>query len=136
MSRMIVETATLGSRAVGESITIPELDGQHSLRALLRPLVEQGLARYEAHRSRSALLTILTPADLVEGVETGRYGREPRRLPGAPTLDDAHARAVEAFTDELFFAFLDDVRITDLDDIVTIQPHSRLRLVRLVALTG
>lgn len=45
-------------------------------------------------------------------------------------------RAVEAFTDELFFVFLDDVRITDLDDTLTIEPHTRLRLVRLVALTG
>ncbi|GAA1208436.1 hypothetical protein F6W70_14650 [Microbacterium maritypicum] len=133
---MIVETATLGSRAVGETLTIHELDGRRSLRALLRPLVAQGLAAYDAHRSRSALLQILTPVDLIEGAETGRYGREPRALPAAPTLDAAHARAVEAFADELFLAFLDDLRITDLDDIVTIEPHSRLRLVRLVALTG
>lgn len=133
---MIVETATLGSRAVGETLTIHDLDGRRSLRTLLRPLVAQGLATYDAHRSRAALLQILTPVDLVEGAETGRYGREPRTLPAAPTLDVAYARAVEAFVDELFFAFLDDVRITDLDDIVTIEPHSRLRLVRLVALTG
>ncbi|MFK3676273.1 hypothetical protein ACI2IP_00995 [Microbacterium sp. NPDC090218] len=133
---MIVETATLGSRAVGETLTLAQVDGERSLRGMLRILVEQGLADYEAHRERSALLRILTPADLVAGAETGRYGREPRILPSAPGLDEAHARAVEAFTDELFFAFLDDVRITDLDDIVTIEPRSRLRLVRLVALTG
>lgn len=133
---MIVETATLGSRAVGETLILAQVDGQRSLRGILRTLVEQGLADYEAHRERSALLRILTPADLVAGVETGRYGREPRMLPEAPGLDEAHGRAVEAFGDELFFAFLDDVRITDLDDIVMIEPHSRLRLVRLVALTG
>ncbi len=136
MRRMIVETATLGSRAVGEALDLPELDGDRSLRMLLRTLVEQGLVAYEAHRSRSALLHILTPADLVEGASTGRYGREPRELPAPPAFDTAYIRAVEAFNDELFFAFLDDVRITDLDDIVTIEPRSRLRLVRLVALTG
>lgn len=136
MSRMIVETATLGSRVVGDVLTVSELDGRHSLRSLLRPLVEQGLAAYEAHRSRSNLLQILTPVDLVEGAETGRYGREPRVLPSAPSSEAAYARAVEAFDDELFFAFLDDVRITDLDEIVMIEPLSRLRLVRLVALTG
>ncbi len=136
MSRMIVETATLGSRAAGETLDIPELDGDRSLRELLHTLVEQGLVAYEGHRSRSALLRILTPADLVEGAATGRYGREPREVPAAPAFEAAYARAVEAFTDELFFAFLDDVRITDLDDIVTIEPYSRLRLVRLVALTG
>lgn len=136
MRPMIVETAMLGSRAVGETLTLAQFDGRRSLRGMLRTLVEQGLADYAAHRERSALLRILTPADLVAGVETGRYGHEPRNLPSAPGLDEAYARAVEAFTDELFFAFLDDVRITDLDEIVTIEPHSRLRLVRLVALTG
>ena len=133
---MIVETAMLGGRAVGESLTIPQVDGDRSLRSLLRILVEHELAAYQAHRSRSTVLQILTPADLAEGVETGRYGREPRAVPAAPEFDDAQARAVEAFTDELFFAFVDDVRITDLDHIITIEPGSRLRLVRLVALTG
>ncbi len=133
---MIVETALLGSRAVGEELTISAVEGPSSLRALLRILVQHELTAYAAHRSRSAMMRILTPAELVEGVETGRYGREARALPAPPNLDAAHARAVEAFTDELFFVFLDDVRITDLDDTLTIEPHTRLRLVRLVALTG
>lgn len=133
---MIVETALLGSRAVGEELTISAVAGESSLRALLRILVEHELAAYEAYRSRSAVLQILTPADLAKGVDTGRYGREPRAVPAAPAFDDSYARAVEAFSDELFFVFLDDVRITDLDHIITIQPRSRLRLVRLVALTG
>lgn len=133
---MIVETALLGSRAVGEELTISGVDGERSLRALLRTLVEHELAAYEAYRSRSAVLQILTPADLAIGVDTGRYGREPRAVPEAPAIDDAYARAVEAFSDELFFVFVDDVRIADLDHIITIEPQTRLRLVRLVALTG
>lgn len=133
---MIVETAALGRRAVGESLSLPGIGGDLSLRALLRILVDHELTAYTGHRARSAMLRILTPADLVAGVETGRYGSEARALPAPPTLDAAHARAVEAFTDELFFAFLDDVRIIDLDDTLAIEPHTRLRLVRLVALTG
>lgn len=133
---MIVETALLGSRAVGESLTISGVDGELSLRALLRILVKHELAAYEAYRSRSAVLQILTPADLAKGVDTGRYGREPRAVPAAPAFDDAYSRAVEAFTDELFFVFVDDERITDLDQIIRIEPQSRLRLVRLIALTG
>ncbi|MBT2485176.1 MULTISPECIES: hypothetical protein [unclassified Microbacterium] len=133
---MIVETATLGTRADGGSLTIPGVDGERSLRALLRHLVETELARYSEHRSRSAVLQILTPADLARGVAVGRYGREPRSLPAPPDAENALARAVEAFSDELFFAFLDDVRITGLDETLVIGPQSRLRLVRLVALTG
>lgn len=133
---MIVETAAMGSRTLGEPIAIPGVEGDFTLRALLRVLVERELAAYSAHRERSATLQILTPVDLVRGAETGRYAAEARDLPKAPTLVDAYARAVEAFDDQLFFAFLDDIRILDLGAIHAIGPHSRLRLVRLVALTG
>lgn len=133
---MIVESTAPGRGALGDPLTLPGISGEHSLRALLRTLVEHEVGLYAAHRERSATLQILTPADLVSGVETGRYGQEPRALPAAPGIDGAHARAVEAFDDGLFFVFLDDVRIHALDDIIVIEPHSRLRLVRLVALTG
>lgn len=133
---MLVETAAMGRRTHGEPLAIRGIEGEYTLRALLRILVEHELAAYATHRERSATLQILTPADLVHGAETGRYGSEPRALPSAPRLEDAHARAVEAFGDQLFFAFLDDIRITDLDAPSAIGPRSRLRLVRLVALTG
>ncbi|MFJ4224419.1 hypothetical protein [Microbacterium sp. NPDC089695] len=133
---MLVETVAMGGRTLGEPLAIGGVDGDLTLRALLRVLVAHELAAYSAHRERSATLQILTPADLVRGAETGRYGNEPRELPAAPSLDNAHARAVEAFDDQLYFAVLDDVRITDLDATHAITSHSRLRLVRLVALTG
>ncbi|WP_341935142.1 hypothetical protein MRBLWO14_000770 [Microbacterium sp. LWO14-1.2] len=133
---MLVETAAMGRRTLGEPLAIRGAEGDLSLRALLRILVDHELAEYATHRERSAMLRVLTPVDLVRGAETGRYGNEGRELPAAPPPDDAHARAIEAFDDQLFFVFLDDVRITDLDAIQTIGPHSRLRLVRLVALTG
>ncbi|WP_143049216.1 MULTISPECIES: hypothetical protein [unclassified Microbacterium] len=126
----------MGRRTLGEPLAIRGAEGDLTLRALLRILVDHELAEYASHRERSAALQILTPADLVRGAERGRYGNEGRELPPAPALDDAHARAIEAFDDQLFFAFLDDVRITDLDATHAIGPYSRLRLVRLVALTG
>ncbi|PRB05932.1 MULTISPECIES: hypothetical protein [unclassified Microbacterium] len=133
---MIVESTAPGRGAFGEPVTLLGISGEHSLRSLLRFLVEHEVGLYVAHRERSATLQILTPADLVKGVETGRYGHEPRALPASPVIDGAYARAVEAFDDELYFVFLDDVRIHALDDIIVVEPHSRLRLVRLVALTG
>ncbi len=133
---MIVESTAPGRGALGDPLTLQGVTGEHSLRALLRVLVEHEVGLYAVHRRRSATLQILTPADLVAGVETGRHGREPRAIPAAPGIDEAYARAVEAFDDGLFLVFLDDVRIHALDDIIVIEPHSRLRLVRLVALTG
>ncbi|WP_217183114.1 hypothetical protein [Streptomyces sp. AC495_CC817] len=133
---MIVESAAPGRGALGEPLTLPGISGEHTLRSLLRILVEHEVGLYSAHRARSATLQILTPVDLVRGADTGRYGHETRPLPAAPGVEIAYARAVEAFDDELYFVFLDGVRIHALDDIIAIEPHSRLRLVRLVALTG
>lgn len=79
---------------------------------------------------------MLTPADLARGVDTGAYGREARGVAAPPSEAEAIERAVEAFTDGLFFAFIDDIQVKTLDSPITARPDSTLRLLRLVALAG
>ncbi len=107
-----------------------------SLRDLLVLLVRHELADYEQRRAASRTLRALTPADLARGVDTGTYGREVRGAAAPPSEAQAVERAVEAFTDGLFFAFVDGVQIEQLDTPVTAGPDSTLRLLRLVALAG
>lgn len=133
---MIVETAQLGARAGDVRTEIPDIEGEFRLRDLLCILIEHEVAAYSAHRAASEMLRVLTPSDIAIGFDTGSFTRETRTIPAAPTVARAHARAEEAFGDGLFFAFVDDVRIEDLDQIVALGPLSRIRLVRLVALTG
>jgi hypothetical protein len=107
-----------------------------SLRDLLAVLVRHELASYERRRAASKALRVLTPADLARGVDTGRYGAQARAVPAPPSEPRAVERACEAFTDGLFFVFVDDAQVEDLDAPLTLSDDSTLRLVRLVALAG
>ncbi|MFT4010765.1 MAG: hypothetical protein QM655_12080 [Nocardioidaceae bacterium] len=132
---MIVETKIVGSKDT-ESFHVSVPSETESLRELLTTLVRHELSSYEQRRTASKALRVLTPADLARGVDTGVYGRENRAVAAPPPEATAIDRAVEAFTDGLFFVFIDDIQIERLDAPVTLRPDSTLRLVRLVALAG
>ncbi|GAB3862708.1 hypothetical protein GCM10028801_28750 [Nocardioides maradonensis] len=132
---MIVETKVVGTKETESlSVSMPAAIG--TLRDLLAALVRHELASYEQRRTASRTLRVLTPADLARGVDTGAYGRESRAVAAPPPEAEAIERAVEAFTDGLFFVFVDDRQVEELDAPVAIRPESTLRLVRLVALAG
>lgn len=132
---MIVQTKVLGiSDAESLQVTVPA--GVASLRELLTLLVRHELAAYERRRQASRVLRVLTTAELVRGVDHGVYGRESRAVPAPPPEEQAVVRAIEAFGDGLFFVFVDDVQVEDLDAPFTINADSTLRLVLLVALAG
>lgn len=132
---VIVETKVVGTKDT-ESLRVSMPADIGSLRDLISALVRHELASYEQRRTASRTLRVLTPADLARGVDTGAYGRENRAVAAPPPEAKAIDRAVEAFTDGLFFVFIDDVQIEELDAPVVIHPESTLRLVRLVALAG
>ncbi|MFT4189817.1 MAG: hypothetical protein QM621_14730 [Aeromicrobium sp.] len=132
---MIVETKVVGARET-ESLRVDLTGDVATLRDLLAVLVRHELAAYERHREASAALRVLTPADLARGVDTGVYGRELRRLPAPPPEPEAVRRAVEAFGDGLFFAFVDGEQVEELDEPLAVAADSTVRLVRLVALAG
>lgn len=132
---MLVETKIVG-RTDTESVDVDVPSAVTSLRDLLEILVRHELAAYEARRRESRMLQVLTPADLVRGVDSGSYGREARAVPAPPSQGEAIGRAIEAFEDGLFFAFLDGNQVEELDAGLALGPDSTLRLVRLVALAG
>lgn len=132
---MIVETKVVGGRSVeATQVVVPEDAG--TLRDLLTILVRHELASYKRRREATTTLRVLTPADLARGVETGAYGRERRAVAAPPPEAEAIERAIEAFGDGLFFVFVDDLQVEELDAPVVVNADSVLRLVRLVALAG
>ncbi len=130
-----METKVIGGSGT-EALDVPIPAGVGVLRDVLSELVRHELAAYEQRREASRTLRVLTPADLARGVDTGAYGREHRAVPAAPSQEHAIGRALEAFADGLFFVFLDEAQVEELDQPVVIRPDSTLRLVRLVALAG
>lgn len=133
---MIVEARVVGGRDRLEDTSVPVEAGVHPLGTLLQALVREELAAFDRRQREQSMLRVLTPADLVRGVETGRYAAEARQRQQAPTFEDAWARAREAFEDDLYVVFLDEHQVESLDEPVLVADDTRLRLVRLVALAG
>jgi hypothetical protein len=133
---MIVEARVVGGRDRLEDTHVPVEPGDHSLETVLQALVRAELAAFEERARERSLLRVLTPADLVRGVETGKYAAEARTRQEAPSYDDAWARAREAFEDDLYVVFLDERQLESLDERILVDADTRLRLVRLVALAG
>lgn len=133
---MIVEARVVGRPKDIEDREVPVPARTTTMRDLIGTLVRHELADFARRQRAGNLLRVLTPADLARGVDTGRYGAGVRPAQVAPTFEVANERAIEAFTDGLFFAFVDDVQIEALDEPVEIMATSRMRLVRLVALAG
>jgi len=133
---VIVETKVLGQ--VGElsdrEVTLPA--GTGTLRDLLTELVRLEVDRYEQRRAEQLVLRILTPADFARAPDVGRVVSGGRVVPAAASTDVAVERALEAFRDGLYLVVFDGSQIEDLDTAVVVTSESRLRLVRLVALSG
>lgn len=133
---MIVEARVVGRPKVIEDRDVPVPVGPTTLRDLIATLVRHELDGFDRRQVENSMLRVLTPADLVHGADTGRYAAEPRAAQQAPSFETAYERALEAFNDGLYFAFVDDAQLESLDEPVQLGPTSRMRLVRLVALAG
>ncbi|GAA1791800.1 hypothetical protein HC028_01265 [Planosporangium flavigriseum] len=133
---MIVEVKVVGRPGEVVDREFAGLSGEVTLRALLTSLVRAEIAGYESRRQAQQLLSVLTPGDLATGHTSGRFVSGGHHTPPAPSADEAIDRALEAFTDGLYFVVLDGEQVTELDARVVVTPSSRLRLVRLVALAG
>jgi hypothetical protein len=132
---VIVETKVIG-RAAEQHDRQVAAAGASTLRGLLTELVRAELEGYEQRRADKQVLRLLNAADLADGYASGTFSSAPRRVPAAPGLDEALARAVEAFEDGQVLVLLDGAQVADLDTPLTIAADSRIRLVRLVALAG
>ncbi len=103
----------------------------HTLRDLLADIVRQQVAAFRERKSEVAWLRVLTQADLEAGQETGRIvSGELLPDPRVPDAEEAVAVALRAFADGLYFVFVNDVQVEDLD-----QPIGEVRTVLFVRLT-
>ncbi len=106
-----------------------------TLRGVLTSVVQEQVRAYQDRQAANMLLRILSPEEINQGramgkVEMGDHAAQP--------VDPQQAidTALLGFTDGLYFVFIDDRQIEQLDQAVTLNPDSRLKFIRLVALAG
>lgn len=133
---MIVETKLIGRRTPFERRPIDLPDGPHTLRGLLTHLVAHEIAAYRERQDRVGVLRVLTERELQDAAQTGRVSVAPQERGGDVDLHTATRTALTAFGDGLYYVFLDERQVTDLDAPVPVCPDSTLLIVRLTALAG
>lgn len=133
---MIVETKLIGRRTPFERRPIDLPDGPHTLTGLLTHLVEHEVAAYRERQDSVGVLRVLTERELQDAAQTGRVTVAPQERGGDVNTPDAVRTALTAFRDGLYYVFIDERQVTELDDPVTIRPDSTLLIVRLTALAG
>ena len=133
---MIVETKIVGRRTPFERRPTTLPDGPQTLRSLLTHLVHQEVAAYQERQESVGLLRVLTERELTDGAASGKISVAPQERSGTVTPEDATQTALTAYGDGLYYVFVDDQQIEDLDTALTLRPDSTLLLLRLTALAG
>ena len=119
-------------------LVLPERDERSplTLRDLLTQIVLAEVAGFAARQSQRRLMRIISPAEIRLGVEQGKVDSGGSDVEQVVDPDRAVETALQAFTDGLYFVFLDEQQQENLDTTVRLQPHSELLFLRLVALVG
>ncbi len=117
-------------------LPLPEQAHSMTLRNLLTQIVLAEVTEFTARQSQRRLMQVLTPAQIRLGIEIGKVDAGGSDLDQVVESEQAVETALQAFIDGLYFVFLDEQQQENLDEIVTLQPHSQLLFLRLVPLVG
>jgi len=107
-----------------------------TLRALLTQIVLAEVAGFTDRQHQRRLLQVLSPAQIGLGMEQGKVESGGSTVEQVIDLEQATETALQAFIDGFYLVFLDEQQQENLDDVVTLQPHSELLFLRLVPLVG
>lgn len=143
MGNSMTFSLTVSGKVMGKSQPIftdwqlsLDIDNEVTLRDLLTQIVRHDVANFAERQRQRRLMQVLSPAQINLGVEQGSVNLGGSDLEQAVDVDEAIATALQAFSDGLYFVFLDEQQQGNLDDVVLLQPNSQLLFLRLVPLVG
>ncbi len=114
----------------------PPGDGNepYRVRHLIAKLVRETVRDFNL-RERERARMVLTETMLADALAKGRVGSAREEAQHADS-DLATGQALQAFEDGLYLLFVDDEEKRSLEEIVCLQPDTRITVIRLVALAG
>ena len=109
--------------------------GGLALRHLIERVVREEVRGFQERQEQRRLPRVLSREEIAAGALAGKVdpsGREAQHV----TPEAAVATALEAFQDGVYYVFVDDAQVEDLDQEVRLRPDSRVTFLRLVPLAG
>jgi hypothetical protein len=107
-----------------------------ALRSLIAHVVREEVGAFADRDGQRRFVRVLSPDDIREGVTAGKVDPGGRPAAALVDLEQAVRTALQAFEDGLYYVFVDDRQVEDLDAAVAVRSETRIRFLRLVALAG
>lgn len=145
---LITHAVSISSKVLGKTkpffkdweIALPDVvfapTSSTSLRELLSHIVRVEVEQFRDRQADQKLLHVLTPAAIDRGVASGKVVLGDRDWEQEVDVQEAIATALQAFSDGLYFVFIDDKQYEHLDAEVKLSERSHILFLRLVALAG
>ncbi len=134
---MRVEAKITGQRRrVAEPLDIASPAPPVTLAGLIEAVVRAEVEAFHLRQVDNQLLRVLTPDDIAAGVNAGRITSGGSELDQTVDTEQAIATAIQAFSDGLYFVFVDGAQVESLEDPVAVTDDSSMMFVRLVPLAG
>lgn len=133
---MILESRIIGRKKPFEHQPIALTRTSLTLQDLLTEVVERQVEQFNTRQQDQQLLQVLTPAAYSKGIEQGKIisgGQEHQQV---ADVQEAIEVAIQAFKDGLYYVFLEEEQLEDLNQPLQIAENTRILFVRLVPLIG
>ena len=135
--RMRVEAKITGQRRrVAEPLDIASPAPPVTLAGLIEAVVRAEVDAFHLRQVDNQLLRVLTPDEIAAGLTAGRISSGGSELDQTVDVEEAIATAIQAFSDGLYFVFVDGEQVESLEDPVAVTDDSSMMFVRLVPLAG
>jgi hypothetical protein len=136
---VIVEAKILGQRRPvipDWVLALPSTAEPLSLRDIIGAAVRAEAQAFQERQQERRLMRVLTSRQIAVDATAGKVDPGQSDLKQAVDPEEAVRTALQAFTDGLYFVFVDGKQQTALDAAVRLGHDSRVSFVRLVALAG
>jgi hypothetical protein len=138
---LTVSGKTIGSKKplfADFGVEIPEIaSGGTTLRDLIDAVVRHEVAAFQQRQRDRQFIRVLTEREISAGKKSGKIesgGSE--IMPQEVDVEAAVESALLAFEDGIYLVAIDDEQIRELDQVLQLQPESRVTFVRLTLLAG
>lgn len=135
---MVIQTKTPGSRVRPFEPWEVQFSAEETLtlKVFLTRIILEEVDAFKLRQAERKLGRVLSPAQIAEGAARGKVDMGGRDLDQEVDPAAAVENALLAFNDGIFYVFIDEVQVEQLESTVTVYPHSHVLFLRLVPLVG
>ncbi len=119
-------------------------DSKIKLKDLIKEIVQNEVNEFQKKQkinennqnSKNNILNYLSPEEIEDKAQKGKVAIGEIKNKKEVNLDEAIDTAILAFEDGIYYVFIDDEKIENIDDLIELKDSSELMFLRLTMLSG